>query len=105
MKDKLDKLMSRAFGKPMYRLAMIILGFPTILVAFLAFLMNRGKESAEYTADMDSVRKSAEEDGTLERIRKDARYYLTSKYQHFGKSTDNSQFQKELEKQIDELLK
>ena len=44
MKDKLDKLMSRAFGKPMYRLAMIILGFPTILVAFLAFLMNRGKD-------------------------------------------------------------
>lgn len=100
MKDKLDKLMSRAFGKPMYRVAMVILGFPTILVAFLAFLMNRGKESAEYNADLDSVKKSAEEDGTLKKIRENARYYLTSKYQHFGKNVDSPEFQKELDRQI-----
>ena len=58
MKDKLDKLMTRAFAKPMYRLAMIILGFPTILVAFFAFCLNRNKEAARYNADLDAVRKT-----------------------------------------------
>ncbi len=100
MKDKLDKLMSRGFAKPMYRLAMIIFGFPTILVAFAAFCMNRGKESARYHADMEAVRKNAMEDGALQQIQEKARYYLTSKYRHFGKNTESAEFKKELEKQI-----
>lgn len=92
--------MTRGFAKPMYRLAMIIFGFPTILVAFVAFCMNHKKESARYNADLDAVRKNAGEDGTLQRIQEKARYYLTSKYRHFGKNTEGSEFKKELDKQI-----
>ena len=100
MKDKLDKLMTRAFAKPMYRLAMIILGFPTILVAFFAFCLNRNKEAARYNADLDAVRKNAEEDGTLKQIQKQTESYLTSKYRHFGKNAESTEYKKELEKQI-----
>ena len=48
MKDKLDKLMNRAFRKPLYRIAVIVFGLPTFIVAFLGFMINRKKEEAEY---------------------------------------------------------
>ena len=100
MKDKLDKLISRAFGKPLYRIAVILLGFPTFLVAFIGFLGNRSKEKAEYGKYREAARNAAEADGTLKRIRESTAYYLTNKYTHFGKKTDGSEFQKELEHQV-----
>lgn len=100
MKNKLDKLMTRAFGKPLYRIAVIILGLPTFLAAFLAFLSIRGKEETAYQEDRKQARKAAEEDGSLTKIRENARSYLTNKYRHFGRNTESADFQKELEKQI-----
>lgn len=101
MKDKLDKLMYRAFSKPLYRIAVIVLGFPTMIVAFLSFLAHRKKEDEEYGRYKEKARKDAEEDGTLQKIRESAEYYLTNKYEHFGKKTDSPEFKKELEKQIE----
>lgn len=100
MKDKLDKLITRAFAKPLYRIAMILLGLPTFVVAFLAFLAYRKKEDEEYRQDLEKVRKEAEQDGTLERVRRSAEGFLLQKYRYFGKQTDKGDFKKELETQI-----
>ena len=58
MKKKLDLLFVRAFGKSLYRIGMIILGLPTMLVACIAYLFTRGGEKAEY----DAVRKKVVEE-------------------------------------------
>ena len=47
MKEKLDKLISRAFAKPLYCAAVILLGLPTMLASFLGFLVARGREEEE----------------------------------------------------------
>jgi len=100
MKDKLDKLMIRAFGKPLYRIALVLLGLPTFVVAFLVYLSKKSQDDAGHRAIVEAARKEAEEDGTLNRIRENAKMYLTNKYRHFDKKTDTAEFQKELEKQI-----
>ncbi len=102
MKDKIDKLIGRAFGKPLYRIAVILLGLPTMLVAFLAFLSARSREKNEYGQILSQVRDAAEKDGSLAKIRQQAEDYLTKKYEHFGKNTAGGDFQRELAKQIHE---
>ncbi len=102
MKEKLDKLIGRAFGKPLYRIAVILLGLPTMLVAFVTFLATGGRDKEENQKYMSQVRDAAEQDGSLSRIRKNAEAYLTKKYEHFGKNTADAEFRKELEKQIKE---
>jgi len=99
MKEKLDKLIERAFAKPLYRIAAIILGLPTVVVAFVAFLMTRSREQSEYDQYLAKARDEATKDGSLQRIREDAESYLAKKYEHFGKKVDGSEFQKELEHQ------
>ncbi|MCD8221740.1 MAG: ABC transporter permease [Clostridiales bacterium] len=100
MKDKLDKLMIRAFAKPLYRIALVLLGLPTFVVAFLAYMSRKGQEDAGHQAIVETARKEAEEDGSLNRIRENAGMYLTNKYHHFNKDTDSAEFKKELEQQI-----
>lgn len=100
MKGKIDKLIARAFGKPLYRIAVILLGLPTMLVTFLAFLFNRSREKSTYEKYLAQVREAAEQDGSLAKIRKNAESYLTKKYEHFGKKTTDAEFQKELERHI-----
>ena len=99
MKAKLDKLFSRAFGKMLYRIALVLLGLPTMVVAFLAFLTTRTREDEEYKRYRAKAKKEAEKDGTLDRIRQNAESYLKQKYQHFGKDVGSAAFRKELEKQ------
>lgn len=48
MKEKLDKLFGRAFSKMLYRIALVLLGLPTMLVAFVAYLGTRSREEQEY---------------------------------------------------------
>ena len=100
MKDKLDKLMVRAFGKPLYRIALVLLGLPTFVAGFVAYLSKKGQDDAGYQKIRETAKKEAEEDGTLNRIRDNAKLYLTNKYRHFGKKTDSAEFEKELETQI-----
>lgn len=100
MKEKLDKLIERAMSKPLYRIATIILGLPTMLVAFVAFLMSRSREQSEYDQYLSKAREDAQKDGSLQRIRKDAESYLTKKFEHFGQKAGSGEFQKELEKQV-----
>ncbi|MBS6646150.1 MAG: ABC transporter permease [Clostridiaceae bacterium] len=100
MKDKLDKLMNRAFRKPLYRIAVIVFGLPTFIVAFLGFMINRKKEEAEYGRYRETAKSDAKADGTLERIQDSAKYYLANKYRYFGKQENSAEFQKELDKQI-----
>lgn len=85
MKDKLDKLMVRAFGKPLYRIALVLLGLPTFVAGFVAYLSKKGQDDAGYQKIRETAKKAAEEDGTLNRIRDNAKLYLTNKYRHFGK--------------------
>lgn len=99
MKAKLDKLFSRAFGKMLYRIALVLLGLPTMVVAFLAFLTTRTREDEEYKQYRAKAKKEAEKDGTLDRIRQNAESYLKQKYLHFGKDVGSAAFRKELEKQ------
>ena len=99
MKDKLDKLMIRAFGKPLYRIALVLLGLPTFAVAFAAFLSRKSQDEAGYRKIREEAEKEAEADGTLSRIRDNARTYLANKYRHFGRKTDSQEFTRELEKQ------
>lgn len=99
MKAKLDKLFSRAFGKMLYRIALVLLGLPTMVVAFLAFLTTRTREDEEYKRYRAKAKKEAEKDGTLDRIRQNAESYLKQKYLHFGKDVGSAAFKKELEKQ------
>lgn len=99
MKAKLDKLFSRAFGKMLYRIALVLLGLPTMVVAFLAFLTTRTREDEEYKRYRAKAKKEAEKDGTLDRIRQNAESYLKQKYLHFGKDVNSAAFRKELEKQ------
>lgn len=97
MKEKLDSLFSRAFSKVLYRIAMVLLGLPTMLVGFLAYLGTRSREKQDYNRYHEKALKSAEADGALDRIRANAESYLTQKYRHFGKETDTAAFKKELE--------
>lgn len=99
MKAKLDKLFSRAFGKMLYRIALVLLGLPTMVVAFLAFLTTRTREDEEYKQYRAKAKKEAQKDGTLDRIRQNAESYLKQKYLHFGKDVGSAAFRKELEKQ------
>lgn len=99
MKAKLDKLFSRAFGKMLYRIALVLLGLPTMVVAFLAFLTTCTREDEEYKRYRAKAKKEAEKDGTLDRIRQNAESYLKQKYLHFGKDVSSAAFKKELEKQ------
>ncbi len=99
MKDKLDKLMIRAFAKPLYRIALVLLGLPTFAVAFVAFLSRKSQDEAGYKKIREEVEREAEADGTLTRIRDNAKTYLTNKYSHFGRKTDMPEFTRELEKQ------
>lgn len=100
MKEKFDKLITRAFAKPLYRAAVILLGLPTMLAAILGFLATRRRESDEYRTYLSAARDLAEKDGTLASIREKARAYLTKKYEHFGKQAEEAEFEKELERQI-----
>lgn len=100
MKEKFDKLITRAFAKPLYRAAVILLGLPTMLAAILGFLATRRRESDEYRTYLSAARDLAEKDGTLASIREKARAYLTKKYEHFGKQAEGAEFEKELERQI-----
>lgn len=100
MKKKFDKLITRAFAKPLYRAAVILLGLPTMLAAILGFLATRRRESDEYRTYLSAARDLAEKDGTLASIREKARAYLTKKYEHFGKQAEEAEFEKELERQI-----
>lgn len=100
MKEKLDKLITRAFGKPLYRVAVIVLGLPTMVAALVAFLLTRGREDRVYRQYRDRARQAAEQDGTLAAIRENAAAYLTNKYQHFGRKISDGDYQRELEKQI-----
>ncbi len=100
MKEKLDKLISRAFAKPLYCAAVILLGLPTMLASFLGFLVARGREEEEYKAFLAQARDAAEKDGTLAVIRENAKVYLTQKYRHFDRKPEGADFQRELEKQI-----
>lgn len=99
MKAKLDKLFSRAFSKTLYRIALVLLGLPTMLVGFLAFLTTRSREEREYKQNRVKAQNAAEKDGTLDKLRKNAESYLTQKYLHFGKEVGSSAFKKELKKQ------
>ena len=65
MKAILDKLFSRAFGKMLYRIALVLLGLPTMVVAFLAFLTTRSREDEEYKRYRAKAKKEAEKDGDL----------------------------------------
>ena len=99
-KQALDKLISRAFAKPLYCAAVILLGLPTMLASFLGFLVARGREEEEYKAFLAQARDAAEKDGTLAVIRENAKVYLTQKYRHFDRKPEGADFQRELEKQI-----
>ena len=99
MKDKLDKLMVRAIAKPLYRIALVLLGLPTFAVAFAAYLSRKSKEDAGYKKIREEAEQEAEADGTLSRIRDNAKMYLANKYRHFGRKTDTPEFARELEKQ------
>ena len=98
MKKKLDLLFVRAFGKSLYRIGMIILGLPTMLVACIAYLFTRGGEKAEYDAVRKKVVEEAESSGVLADVRAKAESYLNQKYRHFGKSVESAEYRKELEK-------
>lgn len=100
MKEKFDKLIDRAFAKPLFRIAVILCGLPTMLAAYLAFLMTRGREQSEYDLYLSKAREEAAKDGSLQRIHDNAAAYLAKKYEHFGKKADGAEFQRELEKQI-----
>ena len=99
MKEKFDILIKRAFRKPLFRILAIIFGLPTMIVGGIAFLRTRAKENREYNEYLARARKQAQEDGTLDVIRSNAESYLTRKYEHFDRKTDDG-FKKELEKRI-----
>lgn len=99
MKGRLDQILRRAFRKPLYRIALILLGLPTNIVAWILYLTSRNKEEQEYRKLRSLASQKLESDGIFKQIAEKAELYTQNKYKHFNKPL-GTDYQKEMQKLI-----
>ena len=105
MKNKLLAMMARQFRKPLYMIAMILLGLPTFIVGAVAYLnYTKGRASRE-RAIYDEAYRQLEASGDIARIREENRSYIEKKYEFFGKDKGGRDFKAEVQKLTDDVIR
>jgi peptide/nickel transport system permease protein len=100
MKNKLLSMMARQFHRPLYAIAMILLGLPTFVVGSIAYLVflsghKSGEKECRRQA-LDEMKKS----GRLEQIRQENEVFVKNKYEFFKKDIGSREYNSELEKLV-----
>ena len=90
----------KMFGKPLYRIALIILSLPVSVITF--FVYNSRKKNSEYEKKRDLAAKELANSQEALDLRTEVEEQLQKKLQFFGKSYDASHFKSEADKVFDD---
>ena len=104
MKKKLFDLMIRQFRKPIYRIAMILLGLPTFVVSWIAYLAYRRHHSSHTEQFTQSALAMLKQEGELTRLRSECEGFIKRKYEFFGKDCSSKDYDREIEAQYRKAL-
>ena len=104
MKEKMESLLRRLFDKPLYALALVVLGLPTFLVAFCLFMADRIRNRSGNQSLRSRIFEEMEADGTADTIRGGVLNRVHNKYAYFSRDEEGSGFQKELQRQQAQAL-
>lgn len=98
LSKKCGDLFEKMFRKTLYKIAMIILGLPIMLITFIKYQGEKNKSS--YSETIKSIESELIKGGIKEELRKEVETQLKNKLNFFGKSVGDSEFNK----QVDTLL-
>lgn len=103
MRDQLTAVAKKVYRRPLYRIAMMILGLPTFLVAGILFAVNKGKHQADNVAGelKKQILRRFEEDGTKDRLYQETKSYIENKDRFFHRNTSASEMEKEVQRQFE----
>ena len=104
MKKNVFDLMIRQFRKPIYRIAMILLGLPTFVVSWIAYLVYRGRHNSHTDRFRQAARAALEQEGALKRLRQECEGFVKRKYEFFGRNSSGREYSRDVEAQYEKLL-
>ncbi|MEF9991069.1 MAG: ABC transporter permease [Romboutsia sp.] len=98
LSQNVGKLFEVMFKKSLYKVAMIILGLPIMIVTFFKYLSEKNKNS--YAGTIKSIEDELTKDGTKENLRGEIEKQQIRKLEFFNKNLGEAEFTKN----VDELL-
>lgn len=100
---KVGSLFESMYRKLLYRIALIILGFPIMIVTFIKYLGDKKKNS--YTQVIKSIEEELTKEGKKESLRLEIEEQLRNKLNFFNKNLGESEFNKKVDIILEERFK
>lgn len=100
LSKKVGKLFESMFKKLLYRIAMIILGLPVMIITFIKYLGDKGKNSYEET--IKQIESDLIKQGKKDNLKTEIEEQLKNKLEFFGKSLEENEFRKKADQLLEE---
>lgn len=100
---KVGVLFELMFKKTPYKIAMIILGLPIMLVTFIKY--QRDKNKSSYAQTIKSIEEELINNGKNNELRDEIEVQLSNKLKFFGKNLGDNDFNKQIDQLLEKRLK